>query len=75
MILAGCTTAVVVCDDTGTVTDGRFLLLQAVALLVLAAVAAALLVRLARRRRRTLRAPASRVWISADGDVVRKEPG
>jgi hypothetical protein len=68
--LASCTPEALVCDDTGTVTDWRFVLLEVAARVVLLPVLVLVAVALLRRARRP-RAPVTRVWVSADGDVVR----
>ena len=62
-----------VCDDSGTVTDLRFLLLEIAGgalLLALLVVGVVLLV----RRRTPPRPPVTRVWVSAAGDVVQRRP-
>lgn len=73
MILAGCTHAAVVCDDTGTSSDWRLVAVQLMllALLAVSAVVGAVLVR--RRVLRRRRPATTRVWISADGEVVRRD--
>ena len=75
MDLAGCTTRVAVCDDTGV--SGGLTVLPALPqiLAVLAALLiCALLVRRHVHRRRQVRRPVPRrVWVSTDGSVV-EEP-
>lgn len=70
----GCTPEAVVCDDTGPGAGPWDVLLGVtvagvvVVLLVLAAV-------LLLRRRIPRQPPVTRVWVSADGDVVRRASG
>ena len=70
MDLASCTTAVVTCDDTGTTTGVRPVVLQVVLVALLALV---LWVWLRHRRRRPVRAPQRRAHVSAAGELVRVE--
>ena len=73
MELAGCTTRVVTCDDTGTDELDLLLLLPqvlaGVAVLLVLVLVAVLAARRSRRRRRSRR-PARRVWVTENGDVV-----
>ena len=74
MILAGCTDATIVCDDHGTVTDWRFVVLEVLAGTALLLLAVLLLLTVLRRRA-PRQLPSRRVWISADGVVLRSEDG
>lgn len=68
----GCTPEAIVCDDTGTSTDVRLLLLEvAFGVVVIALVVLAIVALM--RRRPPRRPPVTRVWVSAAGDVVRRE--
>ena len=79
MDLAGCTTEVVICNDTGSNVGEDLILVgtSVVVLLVAVLILLLLLVRRHRRRRRHRRGrrpPARRVWVSADGDLVDGPP-
>ena len=72
MDLAGCTTRVEVCDDTGvggglTVLPALPQVLAALAVLLICAL---LLRRSLRSREQARRLVSRRVWVSADGEVV-----
>ena len=72
MNLAGCTTRVAVCDDTG-VSGGLTVLPalpQVMAVLAVLLVCALLVRRTAHRRRQARRPVPRRVWVSVDGRVV-----
>ena len=74
MDLAGCTTRVAVCDDTGQAGGVD---LVAVGVPVVVGMAVLLLVALLvrrHRRRRASRPPARRVWVSAAGHLVDGPP-
>ena len=76
MDLAGCTTEVVICNDTGSNVGEDLILVgtSVVVLLVAVLILLLLLVRRHRRHRRGRRPPARRVWVSADGDLVDGPP-
>ena len=72
MDLAGCTTRVAVCDDTG-VSGGLTVLPalpQVMAVLAVLLICALLVRRLVHRRRQAGRPAPRRVWVGADGSVV-----
>lgn len=71
MDLAGCTTRVAVCRDTGGAADWRPLVLSAVAVVALLAVLALGLLRLGRRPRRPARVRRQvRVWRNGELEDV-----
>ena len=70
MDLAGCTVEAVVCDDTGTVTDWTSVVVLAVVGLLVLSLCSFLLWRFLRRPPVYAR-PGRRVWVSADGEVMR----
>ena len=77
MDLAGCTTEVVTCDDTGQAGGLDLALLSTQAVIVLAVLLLAVLllpVRRKRRRHRVRRPPARRVWVNTAGDLVDGPP-
>ena len=73
MDLAGCTTAVVTCDDTGTATGVWPAVAQVALGVVLLLAGLALCWAVRSRRPRPVRVPQRRVHVSADGELVSVE--
>ena len=67
-----CTPGVPVCDDTGTSADLVLILVPGAVGSVLLALVLLVVVALVRRPR-SRRPPVTRVWLNADGDVVRRD--